>query len=64
MGALQIWRAARDDFGAAVAAYRRGLDLGGSRPLPELFETAGARLSMDESTFREIVSAVTERVSA
>jgi len=63
LGALQIWRAARDDFGAAVAAYRRGLDLGGSRPLPQLFKTAGAQLSMDESTFREIVPAVMESIT-
>ncbi|MEE8106310.1 MAG: M3 family oligoendopeptidase [Planctomycetota bacterium] len=62
LGALQVWRASREDFAAAIAAYRRALDLGGSRPLPQLFEAAGARLSMDESTFREIVAAVMERV--
>ena len=41
IGALQLWRAFRRDPEAAVDAYVRGLALGGSRPLPELFEAAG-----------------------
>ena len=38
LGALQVWRRSLDDRKAAVDAYRSALALGGSRPLPALFE--------------------------
>lgn len=41
MGAIQLWIHYRRDPEATVAAYRRALALGGSRPLPQLFEAAG-----------------------
>lgn len=41
LGALGIWLQARKDPSGAVERYRRALGLGGSRPLPELFRTAG-----------------------
>ncbi len=41
MGALQLWILYRRDPEATVRAYREGLALGGSRPLPELFAAAG-----------------------
>jgi oligoendopeptidase F len=47
LGALQVWRNALADQAKAVEAYRNALALGGSRPLPELFGTAGARLVFD-----------------
>ncbi|MBW2091580.1 MAG: M3 family oligoendopeptidase, partial [Deltaproteobacteria bacterium] len=37
IGALQIWRKAKSDLKQAIADYKHGLALGGSRPLPELF---------------------------
>ena len=44
VGALQVWRNARRDPQLAVAAYRRFLALGATRPLPELYrESAPAR---------------------
>src|SRR5262249_11241649 len=44
LGALQVWRNALGDQAGAVAAYREALALGATRPLPELFAAAGARL--------------------
>jgi oligoendopeptidase F len=58
LGALQVWRAYRNDPAAAVAAYRDALALGGTRPLPELFAAAGARFAMDEASLREVVDDV------
>lgn len=52
LGAAQVWANARQDQPAAVAAYRRALALGGNAPLPELFQTAGARFAFDEDTLR------------
>lgn len=58
LGALQVWRNAQQDRDAAIAAYRRGLALGGSRPLPELFAGAGIRFDFTEQTLRPLVDAV------
>ncbi len=41
IGALQMWVNYRRDAKKAVQRYQAGLALGGSRPLPELWETAG-----------------------
>lgn len=50
IGALGIWRRSREDFAGAVESYRRALALGGSRPLPELFEAAGLPFDFSERT--------------
>ena len=41
LGALGIWTQYRRDPKAGVEAYSRALALGGSKPLPKLFESAG-----------------------
>ena len=58
LGALQVWQNARTDRPAAIAAYRRGLSLGGARPLPELFSTAGIRFDFTEPTLRSLIEDV------
>lgn len=62
LGALQVWMNSRKDFEHAVAMYRAGLTLGGSRPLPELFEAAGCRFDFSEKTLRPLVDAVMEEI--
>ena len=58
LGALQIWRNAMRDQASALAAYRRALGLGSTRPLPELFEAAGVKLAFDSATIGELVELV------
>lgn len=55
IGALQVWANARVDRREALAAYRRGLALGGSRPLPELFAAAGCRLDFSAAALKPLV---------
>ena len=55
IGALQLWRKELADHDRAVAGYRGALALGGSRPLPELFEAAGIRFAMDEAILSDVV---------
>jgi len=62
LGALQIWRNARRDKGSAIRNYRAALALGGSRPLPELFETAGAKLDFSYETMAPLIEAVQEEL--
>lgn len=62
LGSLQVWQRFRRDPAAAVAGYRAALALGGSRPLPELFTTAGARFAMDGPAVKEAVDGVVRRL--
>ena len=45
-----------EDVRRVLAAYRRALALGGSRPLPELFTTAGCRFDFSAATLRPLVA--------
>ncbi len=58
LGALQVWLNSRKNYNGAVANYQAALTLGGSRPLPELFETAGCRFDFTERTVAPLVEAV------
>jgi oligoendopeptidase F len=55
LAALRIWLNSIEDQKKAVEAYKRGLSLGGSRPLPELFNAAGAEFGMDDRAVRSVV---------
>jgi oligoendopeptidase F len=58
LGALQVWANARNNKPAALRAYRDGLALGGSRPLPELFKVAGCQFAFDAGTIAPLVDAL------
>jgi oligoendopeptidase F len=58
LGALQVWFNAKKDKARALEAYHRGLALGGSRPLPELFEAAGCRFDFSRQTVQPLVQLV------
>ena len=55
IGALQLWANAKRNKDSAVNAFRKGLSLGGSRPLPELFETAGLKFDFSAKTIAKLV---------
>jgi oligoendopeptidase F len=63
LGALQIWKRSMDDRAAAVAGYKRGLSLGGSRPLPELFQGAGIRFDFSRETLAPLMDAIGEQLA-
>lgn len=60
LAALQVWLRSLEDLRGAVEAYKQALSLGGSRPLPELFQAAGLQFGMDD----RIVGMVAERTAA
>jgi oligoendopeptidase F len=62
IGALQIWRNSLQDPGGAVAHYREALALGAVRSLPELYRTAGAKLSFDGGLIGELVHMVEQQI--
>lgn len=64
LGALQIWLRSKKNRDEAIMRYRKGLSLGGSRPLPELFETAGAKFDFSTKTIQPIAQAIREELES
>jgi oligoendopeptidase F len=59
LGALGLWvHSLEKGEASAVQAYIRGLSLGGSRPLPELFRAAGLEFDFSESTVKRLAERV------
>ena len=50
LGALQVWLNSRINFQDALKHYKKGLALGGSKPLPEIYQTAGIFFDFSEKT--------------
>ncbi|HEX7338261.1 MAG TPA: M3 family oligoendopeptidase [Gemmatimonadales bacterium] len=63
IGALQVWRNSLDDPARAVARYRDALSLGAVRPLPEIYRTAGARLTFEVEAIGELVDLVEQEIN-
>ena len=55
LGALQLWQAARRDLPGALNNYLAGLELGGSRPLPELFQASGLAFDFTDKTIAPLM---------
>ena len=64
LGALQMWLQYKRDPASALANYRRGLALGGTRPLPELFGAAGLSFEFSEKTLAPLVRAVRDELTS
>lgn len=58
LGALQVWANSKRDQAKALRDYKTALALGGSKPLPELFATAGCRFQFDAATIKPLVELV------
>jgi len=63
-GAIQMWLNSRRDQAKALADYRKGLALGGSRPLPELFHAAGLRFELSSGLMKELATEVDRELVA
>jgi oligoendopeptidase F len=55
LGALQVWANSKANKAKALADYKAALALGGSRPLPELFSTAGCQFQFDAATIKPLI---------
>jgi oligoendopeptidase F len=58
LGALQLWQQSLRDPARAIRSYHAALELGGSRPLPELFAAAGLRFDFSAGTLRPLIEDV------
>ena len=50
LGALQVWANSKNNSSKALADYKAALALGGSRPLPKLFEHCNIRFDLSRNT--------------
>ena len=62
LGALQVWANSKDDKVKALNDYKKSLELGGSRPLPELFSAAGCSFEFSEKTIRPLAKMLREEL--
>ena len=58
LGALQVWANSKKDKARALEQYHHSLALGGSRPLPELFQAAGCQFDFSRKTVQPLVQLV------
>jgi oligoendopeptidase F len=62
LGALQVWANSKRDQTKALNDYKNALALGGSRPLPELFQAAGCRFEFSEKTLQPLAKMLREEL--
>lgn len=63
LGALQVWlNSKRNGEQEAIGAYKRALTLGGSKPLPNLFEAAECRFDFGPEIVGELMDAVRDEL--
>ena len=58
LGALQLWLQSLEDKDKALQNYKKALALGGSKPLPELFQAAGLEFRFDAPTVSRLIDQV------
>ena len=63
LGALQVWANSKRDKAKALSDYKTALALGGSRPLPALFQAAGCPFEFSATTIRPLVKLMQEELA-
>jgi oligoendopeptidase F len=63
LGALQVWANSKRDKAGSLNDYKRALALGGSRPLPELFNTAGCPFDFTTKTVKPLIALVRQELT-
>ena len=58
LGALQLWLQYQKNPQTALSNYAKSMRLGGSRPLPELFEAGQMSFDLGDSTVQGLIDAV------
>ncbi|HEX7861467.1 MAG TPA: M3 family oligoendopeptidase [Verrucomicrobiae bacterium] len=58
LGALQVWANSKRERAAALRDYQKALKLGGSRPLPELFQSAGCKFDFSAATVKPLIELI------
>ena len=62
IASLQLWSNYRRDPAATIEAYRFACSLGGSKPLPQLFQAAGAEFDLSAARLQMLVDDVMQNI--
>ena len=63
LGALQMWLQYKESPEIALSNYAKSMRLGGSRPLPNLFEAGGMSFDLGRSTVQGLIDAVRDELA-
>ena len=63
LGALEVWANSKRDKAKAMKDYKNALALGGSRPLPELFKTAGCGFKFDRQAIQPLAGLMRDELA-
>lgn len=63
LGALQVWANSKQDRESALGRYQSALALGGSRPLPELFQAAGCTFDFSPAAVKPLIALLHQELS-
>ncbi len=63
IGALTLWRIFRRDRKKALEMYKRGMSIGGTRTLPELFRETGLEFRFDSRVMEPIVKEIMDKLN-
>ena len=63
LGAIGLWKQFKEDKQAALENYMTALSLGGTRTLPQLFETAGLKFDLSPNHIKELMEFVKGEMS-
>jgi oligoendopeptidase F len=63
LGALQVWANSKRDKARSLDSYKSALQLGGSRPLPQLFAAAGCQFEFSQKTIAPLVKVVRKELA-
>lgn len=64
LGALQVWRRVKQDPTTGLEAYLSALRLGYTRPIPEIYATAGVRFDFSAEMLADLVGFVKAELTA
>jgi len=62
LGALQVWKNFRKDRKEGVRLYKRGLSVGGTQTLPEIFKSAGIRFDFSLGIIEPLMKEVEQEL--
>ncbi len=62
LGALQVWRNFRKDRTEGIRLYKRGLSVGGSKSLPDIFEAAGIHFDFSLGMIEPLMAEIGEEL--
>ena len=62
LGALQVWANSKRNQSQALHQYKSALKLGGSKPLPQLFEAAGCKFDFSRQTIAPLINVVQQEL--